>query len=205
MSNFLQGIDVSHYDGSIHWVAVAGDSCAPLFAYLKATEGGTMVDRQYRTNRAGAAAAGLLQGAYHCFAPEVPVADQVANFCNTVGSVQGQLPPILDVEQSGLSEPDYAAAVMQWLQQTGAKLGCTPGIYTYASFWENNVGSFAPFLAHPLWIAEYTSKPSPHVPQGASYTFWQYSSTGAVNGISGSVAMNRYAGSPAQLKALLCA
>lgn len=205
MTDFLQGIDVSHYDGNINWTAVAGDRCAPQFAYLKATEGGTMVDSQYSANRVGAMVAGLLQGAYHFFVPGVPVADQVANFCKTVGSVQGQLPPILDIERGGLSQPDYAAAVLQWLQQTGEKLGCTPGIYTTASFWESNLGSFAPFLAYPLWIAEYTSQPSPHVPQGASYTFWQYSSTGVVRGISSSVDMNRYAGSPAQLQALLCA
>lgn len=204
MTDFLQGIDVSHYDGQINWRAVAGDPGLPQFAYLKATEGVTMVDSQYRANCVGADASGLLRGAYHFFAPGSPVADQVANFCSTVGNIKGQLPPMLDVEVGGLTQPAYVAAVTQWLQQTADKLGCMPGIYTTASFWNSNLGSFAPFLAYPLWIAEYTSRPSPNVPPGSSYTFWQYSSTGAVSGIAGSVDMNRYAGTLAQLKALLC-
>lgn len=205
MADFLQGIDVSHYNGAIDWPTVAYGAAAPAFVYLKATEGGKVVDSDYLRNRAGATAAGLLCGAYHFFSPTEPVADQVANFCNAVGSVKGELPPMLDVEQPGLDQPAYAAAVAQWLQQVGDRLGCTPGIYTVAGFWNSCVGSFAPFLAHPLWIAHYTSGPSPAIPAGSgSYTFWQYASTGAVRGIGGPVDMSRYPGQASQLQALLC-
>lgn len=205
MPNFLQGIDVSHDNGIIDWASVVSDTSGPKFAYLKATEGVRTADSCYAGNRAGARAQGLLCGALHFFVPTVPVAQQVANFCNVVGSVKGELPPMLDVEQGGLDQPAYAAAVAQWLQQVGAQLGCVPGIYTHTSFWDGSVGSFAPFLAHPLWIAHYTSGPSPALPPGATgYAFWQYANTGAVRGIAGPVEMSRYSGSLEQLQALRC-
>lgn len=205
MANVLQGIDVSEHNGLIHWPGVASRMGMSGFAYLKATEGGRGVDRQYASNRAGANAQGLLSGAYHFFSPVTPVAQQVANFCDTVGSVKGDLPPMLDVEQPGLAQPDYAAAVAAWLQQVGDRLGCVPGIYTNARIWHDCVGAFTPFLAHPLWIAHYTPGPSPALPAGASsYAFWQFTDTGVVNGIAGPVDMSRFAGSAEQLQALRC-
>lgn len=205
MADFLQGMDVSEHNGYIDWASVASRMGVPRFVYLKATEGGNRIDRQYASNRAGATAQELLCGACHFFLPSTPVAQQVANFCNVVGSVQGELPPMLDVEQAGLEQPAYAAAVAQWLQQVGERLGCVPGIYTHTSFWDGSVGSFAPFLAHPLWIAQYGSRPGPALPSGATgYTFWQYTNTGVVNGIAGPVDMSRFAGSPEQLQALRC-
>lgn len=205
MADYLQGMDVSDYNGVIGWGQVARGAAVPAFAYLKATEGGSRVDRQYASNRAGASAQGQLCGAYHFFSPSTPVAQQVANFCSTVGSVKGDLPPMLDVEQPGLAQPAYAAAVADWLQQVGDRLGCMPGIYTNASFWTSCVGTFAPFLAHPLWIAHYTSGPGPALPPGASsYTFWQFADTGSVQGVAGPVDVSRFAGSLAQLQALRC-
>lgn len=205
MADFLPGIDVSHYNGDINWGRVAAGANAPAFVYLKATEGGRMIDNLYSSYRAGARAQGLLCGAYHFFSPTVPVAEQVANFCNTVGSVQGELPPMLDVEQHGLSRPDYVAAVAQWLQQVGDRLGCRPGIYTHPHFWEIELGPFTPFLAHPLWIAHYSASPYPALPAGAyNYAFWQYADRAVIDGIAGPVGMNRYAGSLTQLQALLC-
>lgn len=205
MADYLQGMDVSDNNGPIGWGSIATGAAVPAFVYLKATEGGSWVDRQYASNRAGARAQGLPCGAYHFFSPATPVADQVANFCNTVGSVRGDLPPMLDVEQPGLAQPAYAAAAAQWLQQVGERLGCMPGIYTTASFWSSYVGSYLPFLAHPLWIAHYTAGPSPALPPGAtSYTLWQYADTGSVQGVAGPVDLSRYPGSLTQLKALLC-
>ena len=204
MDNYLYGIDVSHHNGIIQWDKVAADASMPQFVYLKATEGGTLVDSKYAANRKGAKAQQLLCGAYHFFVPSTPVPDQVANFCNTVASVKGELLPMLDVEQAGLAQPDYAAAVMQWLQQVYNNLGYMPGIYTNAGFWNNNVGSFLPFKDYPLWIAHYTTFPSPKLPPSANYRFWQYTDGAKVNGISGNVDMSRFPGTLEQLNALIC-
>lgn len=203
---FLPGLDVSHFDGQIDWNTVAQSPAAPVFAYIKATEGGSFKDPCYSTNVAGARAANMLCGAYHFFDTTAPVQQQADWFIDTVGSVAGLLPPVIDVEQTGsLTPQQYAAAIGQWLDIVSSRLGCTPMIYTNASFWDANVGSFEPFAAYPLWIAEYCSKPAPTLPAGAaSYHFWQYSANGDVSGIDGSLDMDRYDGTLEQLQALVC-
>jgi lysozyme len=112
---------------------------------------------------------------------------------------------MLDIEQAGLPQPEYAAAIMEWLQQVGTRLGCTPVIYTNTGFWNASVGSYASFAASPLWIAQYTGNAGPALPHDArTYLFWQYSDTGAVGGISGAVDLTRYCATATALNLLLC-
>ncbi|MBR6310392.1 MAG: hypothetical protein IKR52_04245, partial [Paludibacteraceae bacterium] len=55
-SNYYYGIDVSNYQKDIDWgkvaIEVGPDKKLPVaFAYLKATEGITIADKQYNKNR----------------------------------------------------------------------------------------------------------------------------------------------------------
>lgn len=50
------GIDVSHHQGIVDWMRVK--AAGAEFAFLKASEGTTFVDRQYKRNYARAKAAG---------------------------------------------------------------------------------------------------------------------------------------------------
>src|SRR6476660_2447595 len=59
------GIDVSHHQGEIDWPRVASDGVR--FAYIKASEGGTVPDHRFRENWVEAKKAGLRRGAYHFF------------------------------------------------------------------------------------------------------------------------------------------
>jgi lysozyme len=58
-------VDVSHHQGHIDWEAVAHDQIT--YAYMRATEGETVVDAEFDKNWAAAAAAGIKRGAYHFF------------------------------------------------------------------------------------------------------------------------------------------
>lgn len=58
------GIDVSHHQGIIDWVAVAQDA-AIQFVYIKATEGSTHLDSMYERNIREANLVGLNVGSYH--------------------------------------------------------------------------------------------------------------------------------------------
>src|SRR6476661_5889179 len=60
-----QGIDISHYQGTIDWNQVAADPKAIKFAFMKATEDVTYTDPTFNTNIAGAKAAGILAAPYH--------------------------------------------------------------------------------------------------------------------------------------------
>ena len=60
------GIDVSHHNGDIDWAKLK-DAEDLLFVYVKATEGATHMDRNFKANAKGAAEAGYLTGSYHFF------------------------------------------------------------------------------------------------------------------------------------------
>ena len=62
-----KGIDVSHWNGVIDWIRVAGSGYR--FVFGKATEGFTLIDPTYSVNRAGTEGFGLRFGAYHFARP----------------------------------------------------------------------------------------------------------------------------------------
>lgn len=79
----VQGIDVSHYQGTIDWGLVA--EAGKVFTFIKATEGTSEVDPQFQANWSGAnAAAGLLRGAYHFYQPGADPHQQAESFLSVV-------------------------------------------------------------------------------------------------------------------------
>src|SRR5690606_2275403 len=64
----VRGVDVSAWQGTVDWPTIARQDVD--FAYVKATEGSSFVDRQFEANLRGARQAGLLVGAYHFFSFE---------------------------------------------------------------------------------------------------------------------------------------
>jgi lysozyme len=112
-----------------------------------------------------------------------------------IGTLEvGDLPPVLDVESTdGLSPGQIADNIGVWLDTVEGALGRKPIIYTGSYFWNDNIGSDA-YVDHPLWIAHYTQN-CPNLPEvWPDWTFWQYTSSGAVAGINGNVDRNRFNG-----------
>jgi hypothetical protein len=96
----VQGIDVSHHQGAIDWVAVTRDPRV-RFAFIKATEGGDFGDGDFIRNWQGAQAAGLIRGAYHFFTFCRPGIDQAQNYLTTVPAASDILPGTIDLEFGG--------------------------------------------------------------------------------------------------------
>ncbi len=177
MSN-PSGIDVSHYQGTVDWSAVAAGGVT--FAFAKATEGNSYVDSQFATNWAAMKAGGVLRGAYHFFEPNDDGAAQGRHFLATVGSDIGDLPPVIDIETGTPTQ----SGVQAWLDTVESGSGTKPMIYASLSFANDYLSAFG---SYPLWIAEYRSG-SPTLPSAwDTWTFWQYSQSGSVSGVSGSV------------------
>lgn len=202
------GIDVSHLQGQIDWrrVAEAGSS----FAFAKATEGASFVDPRFSANWNGMRDAGIIRGAYHFFHPATPVAAQVDNFVRTVGEpAETDLPPVLDLEEVVTSAGDEWQQIppgervplaMSWLRAAGDRLGRRPIVYTRLGFMASALPGADPLAQYPLWIAHYTTQPSPSMPSiWSKWTFWQYSQSGTVGGVSGLVDLDRFAGAPSGL------
>lgn len=202
-SSKAEGIDVSHWQGTITWTQVRG--AGKKFAYIKASEDADFVDPFYATNRAQAKAAGLVVGAYHFARPATTAGDATAeadHFISTAGFTTGELLPVLDLEVTGgLTSTQLQAWVKGFLTELYTKTGVRGVIYVSPSFWKTNMGDTTWFAQNGygiLWIAHWTTASAPTVPGsnwgGYGWTFWQYTSNGTVSGISVRVDLDRYKG-----------
>lgn len=199
----VEGIDVSYWQGTIDWVQVR--AAGKRFAIARVAHA-TALDSTFARNWAGMRANGILRGAYLYFEPNSDPVAQADIVVRAVGRLgQGDLPVTLDVERPPPNLPSpatYAARIRQFVDRVQAGTGKAPMIYTGAYYWPPYVGSTA-FRTNPLWHAQYTSARCPNIAaQWSDWTFWQYTSTGSVRGISGNVDLDRFNGTLAELQRL---
>ena len=197
-SSYVEGVDVSNWQGSINWGMVR--AAGKQFAFAKATEGVGFKDASYDRNKAQAPANGIKFGAYHFARPGLnsPIAE-ADWFVDNSGYAPGMLLPVLDLERYGnLTDTQLINWVKSWLGRVNERLGVHAMIYASPSFWKEHMGNtrwFADNGYSMLWVAHWNTT-SPSVPAydwgGRSWTFWQYTSDGVVPGISGRVDLNRY-------------
>jgi GH25 family lysozyme M1 (1,4-beta-N-acetylmuramidase) len=199
---WLEGIDVSHWQGTIDWAKVA--SAGKKFAILKATESTNFIDDHYASFHAAAKANGIWTGAYHFARPDATAGDaakEAAWFASHIGLGAGDLIPALDLEVTGgLSVTALQSWVRSFLDTVTAKTGVRPMIYTSPAFWKKYMGdsqALADAGYRILWVAHW-GVTAPTVPAnnwgGRGWTFWQYSNCGSVSGISGCVDLDRFNG-----------
>lgn len=200
----VTGIDVSHHQGVIAWPLVA--QAGHRFAFLKATEGTSFVDRRYRANLAAATDVGLLVGAYHFARPDstdpVRAAEHHLRFAGT--DLTGRLPHVLDLEDG---HGDLTGWSLAWLDHVEQATGRPPILYTYAAFGPGHLKNDRRLARHPLWLAAYRLDPPAALAawRAVGWSFWQHTSSGRVPGIGGgraNVDLNRFAGDDAALEAL---
>lgn len=198
----LEGIDVSHYQGSPNWTKV--QNAGIHFVFAKASEARTWRDPNYAANKKAAEALAIPFGAYHFARPGSGSGDAVAqadNFLAAASLVGNNLAPVLDLEVSGgLGVTKLTRWTKSWLNEVQAKLGVKATIYTSPAFWKTYMGNSTWFAdnGYRLWIANWGVS-QPRVPAnnwgGHGWTFWQYDNCGSVPGITGCVDRDRYAGS----------
>ena len=197
----IQGIDVASYQGYPNWTSVKNSG--RTFAFTKATEGTSYTNPYFATNWARIKSAGLIRGAYHFGHPGVDPVAQANFFCNVVKPTSGDLQMALDIEVTDGKTPTQvrnwiAAFINQIKYRTGR-----PGIiYTGFYFWRDSAGN-GPNLNCPLWLAAYVSNPAPYVPAAwSTWSFWQYTSSGSVPGVSGNVDHDAWNGTVTNLNKL---
>ncbi|MFE3516338.1 GH25 family lysozyme [Streptomyces sp. NPDC059166] len=204
----LPGIDVSHYQGSINWASVK--SAGIKFAYIKATESTTYTDPQFSTNYTNAHTRQVIRGAYHFARPNLSGGAAQANYFVAHGGAWSKdnltLPGMLDLEAGcyGKTTSAMRTWITDFYNTYKAKTTRDVVIYTSPSWWNTCTGNWGGMSAKsPLFVAHWTTAASPSIPAGFPYwTFWQYSSTGSVSGISGAVDRDRFSGTEARLLAL---
>lgn len=211
----LLGVDVSHHQDpdSIDWPKFV--AAGVKFAYVRATYG-VGQDETFQKHIQRARQAGVLTGAYHFlrFKTSHPAEAQAEAFLEALEPLAPHanvfLPPMLDLEDNSFDDTirtaddrrRYVAMANAWLKIVEQRLGRLAGIYTRASFFDDTVGGPVGFSARPLWVAHYTTRPAPNIPQSwARHALWQYTESGQLPGFTGTLDLNRFEGSAADLQA----
>ena len=178
-----RGIDVSHHQKDIDWKKVAADNVQ--FVYIKATEGATYQDPMFKKNIEGAQKAGLLVGVYHFFRMTSTPEEQFENFKRAMKGYKMDLVPMIDVEPTdkemkGKSIKDLQKNLDKFIALVKAEYGVPPMIYgTQRSY---NTYCAPKYNNYHLYIGRY-GKNSPEIIGKGTYTIWQYTETGKINGI----------------------
>ncbi|OYW16912.1 MAG: glycoside hydrolase, partial [Sphingobacteriales bacterium 12-47-4] len=125
---------------------------------------------------------------------------QAENFIKRVDLEPGDLPPVLDVEQTyGVANAVIKREVKEWLQVVEGYYKVKPILYTNVDFYNRQLG--ADFDDYPLWIAHYLQPNKPRIER--EWSFWQHSETGRVNGIFSKVDFNVFNGDSTDFVELL--
>lgn len=217
---YLDGIDVSKYQGSVDAQKVA--DAGFRFAFAKVSEGLAYCDPRAAENLARLRDAGLYTGTYGFARVEQgsprAQARHALDGCAAVGAgTEHVVRPVLDLESA---PPSWGAGVLcdfaqEWLDE--ARLGgALPVLYSYTSFLArmgadvHKARLWALLFDTPLWLAQYRSTtqawaPSSEadMPRGYDWQLWQYSGDGGheVDGIRGPTDRNLFRGDEAALRA----
>lgn len=199
----LHGIDVSRYQKVINWSDVKEMKVKHIkigFAFIKATEGIDKVDAQFRRNWLHAEKENIPKGAYHYFIAGKSGKAQANNFIEMVKLKKGDLPPVLDIEETyGASKTDIQKNIKEWLEKVEKQYHVKPIIYSNINFHNNYLKGV--FDEYPFWIAHYLQAGKPRL--NRNWTFWQHSESGYVNGIKTMVDFNVFSGDSTDFKNLL--
>ena len=193
----IHGIDISHHQGRIDWQTLRDKGLInemPIrFIMIKATEGASRIDQNFKDNFHQAREYGFTRGAYHFYSVYSPADKQAQFFIKNVKLENGDLPPVLDVEHKPKNQTDeqFAASVLQWLDIIEKHYGIKPIIYTYYKFKVRYLNDSV-FDSYPYWIAHYYVD---EVEYEGPWKFWQHTDAGRLPGIKGQVDFNIYNGS----------
>ena len=214
LGQFVSGIDVSNWQGTIDWDEVKNDG--QVYAWSKATEGMTYQDPQFINNITNGLSAGVVMGAYHFARPDNNLAtEDAANFLTHASEYIGPgfLPPVLDLENpySGgqailltdlFSSSELSIWALEWMNIVENETGVAPVIYingNYANYLNSSLNAYGLWFAQP----DELMTPPTNIGSWSNWSFKQYSWWGDVSGIVGDVDLNIFNGSITEFNDLI--
>ena len=202
--NIYNGIDVSKYNGDINWNKAKKDGVDFVIVrvgYRGYGKSGTLcTDPNYKANIEGALAAGIKVGVYYFTeALTTDEAREEAKFCiSKIKDYNITLPVAIDYEyptdgknpigrmyNAKLTKAEATANVKAFCAAV-KKAGYTPLVYANKSDLSSLINGKTIGNTYKVWLANYTTKTT----YANSYEYWQYTSSGKVNGITGKVDCN---------------
>lgn len=196
------GIDISHNNGGkIVWDSLyvmtdarrrtvrdpySAKDIKPLsFVFIKATEGTSFKDPDFKDNWREAGRSPLRRGAYHFFRSSKDGDVQAKHFIKTVGDLRFMdLPPVLDIETMhfGCSDELLNKRALQWLETVENHYDRKPAVYAGSSFIKDHLSKDITD-SYPVWVAHYGKDR----PSFEGWTWWQFTDRAVVKGVPGTV------------------
>jgi len=189
----MNGIDISQYQGVIDWKKVAEDDVD--FAFIRSTiclsgyKANGYQDWRFQSNWENARKnASIALGVYHVFTAHVDATVQLEAIDKSLVGKLPDMPIAIDVERRDvIDKVRNTELLVNFLTAVETNFG-KPIIYTGAWYWNVNI-VVGDWSRYPLWTAAYTQEPI--IPKGwTEWMFWQYTSSGIVDGVSGNVDKN---------------
>lgn len=184
-----KGIDVSYHNGTIDWKAVK-NSGSVQFAILRAGYGKSISqkDKQFENNYAGCKLNEIPCGAYwYSYALSADEALEEAKTClDIIKGRRFEYPILFDIEEDRHIKlgREKCSEICRTFCDYLEKNGYYAGIYTFDSFANTNLADNIK-KRYSMAIARIGDKP-----RYSTYSVWQYSWKGKINGISGDVDMD---------------
>lgn len=201
--HLVRGVDLSAYQGNIDWKLLADQNID--FAFIKATEGNDYVDSNFKTNWEESQKTKIKVGAYHFLSYDTTGKEQAKNFIDNVPASKNTLPPVVDLELYGsyeenpLTKEQVKVILDEFLNTLEKNYGVKPIIYTTQRIFKMYIGN--DYKDYKVWIVDLDNYWPDTLPNGETFTFWQYSHRGMMNGYDGDetfIDMNLYNGTYAE-------
>lgn len=181
----VRGVDVSTYQGDIDWETLVANDIS--FAFIKATEGSSLIDPHFTFNFEEAQKCGIAVGAYHFFSYDSPAETQAKLFIDTVSPFDGMLPPVIDLEFYGNYEKgpqsreyvDKELGIM--LDMIEDHYGLKPIIYATEKSYDLYLSNA--YSEYDIWIRDVYFNPI--LSDGREWSFWQYTNRERFAGYNG--------------------
>ena len=195
----VNGIDVSKWQAEINWKKVKAAGVKFVFircGYTALSDKFAMYEDEYfRKNIQGAYDAGIEVGIYF-FSNSITTSEAKQEAKKTLELISDYkhmitLPVVYDFEAFSNAYRAYGLSKAQVTKNTIAysdlirQAGFTPMYYGSPNFLESSF-DVAQLTNYDCWLANYTTKTT----YRGDYIYWQYSSTGQVDGIVGNVDCN---------------
>lgn len=192
----VMGIDVSSWNGEIDWeeVRASGIEFAIIrCGYRGYTTGALVEDKYFWRNITAANAAGVKVGLYFFTQAlnEVEAVEEASMVITLCRDYQVDLPIFIDTESTGGNgradglDKEMRTTVCRAFCETIESAGYHAGVYASKN-WFNQMLQAGQLTKYVTWLAEYKESPT----YEGDYQFWQYTSNGWINGITGRVDLN---------------
>ena len=178
---------------SRYWNGVLPAANPFKYAFVKFTEATGFATSNAVAQWNSLKAGGLLRGPYHFYRNASNPEDQAAYFRANVGSDIGELPPVLDLEDTAsIKGGEMPARVQRCLAEIEKLFGKRPMVYSAAWWWNPWMGNQPWVNTYERWVANYTVASTPLLPIGwTTWDVWQFKGDVTEPGFNAKIDWNR--------------